>query len=379
MIVVAGRALRKGPIPRSSRSSQYTQGVASRLRFAANKLSMSTFAASLGSDVAEGGRFKSMNWGENAGRVKKVGELSAVTFNMLAPCYKRLAERDLLGRNRREADVDWRERADETLTFFEGQLLQDFQIVSLQEFWLQDEYQKQFKRLVSRLGYSLHTLRRHPTRKEDAVATMVQTSVFHVKSYDNIFLCSTSDRVALVLWLEHRETKKNIIVANTHLSFPHSARDMDNQMSQMKFLLQAIDNFATSKCGCPEATRIVMGDFNVESSSEVCDLLRLGGYRSCIDTSPPPIVRGDDKVSRRFVSHRTHRHEDLGVDHIFFKPETFPLSADEGIARKHGSFFAADSVVLPQTSPCTAWDENFSISDHRPVGTKLIIGQQKDL
>jgi len=312
--------------------------------------------------------FKSLNWQDNEINLHKMGEFSVVTFNMLAPCYKRLEERDLLGRNRREADMGWQDRANETLAFFEGELLKNFQVVSLQEFWLNEDYHQQFKRLVSRLGFSLYTLRRHATRKEDAVAIMVQTSELRVKSYENVFLCSASDRVALVMWLEHKETKKNVIVANTHLSFPHTAKDVVNQKIQMEQLLLAMDAFATAKCGCPDASRIVMGDFNVEGSSEVCDMLRARGYHSSVDVSPPPIVAGDNKSSSEFVSHRTHRHEDLGVDHIFVKPEAFVEES------KKGSFFASDTRVLPDSAPSTAWDEEFSISDHRPVGAKVVIG-----
>lgn len=312
----------------------------------------------------------SHSWSDDKNKLTKIGQFKLVTFNMLAPCYKRLEDR-----RQRETDVGWQGRADQSVAFFERELLQNFQLVSLQEYWLNEEYSKMFKRLATRLGFSVYSLRRHPTRKEDAVAIMVQTSVLQVKGYDNVFLCAESDRVALLVHLVHRETKKNIIVANTHLSFPHTDYDRKKQMRQMEHLLSAMERFSTDKCRCPDASKIVMGDFNVECHSGVCDLLREQGYLSCMETSPANITVGDDKVSSKFVSHRTHRHEDLGVDHIFFKPEIFEVDGtDHGLL---GSLFAADSTVLPQSSPCTAWDEGFDVSDHRPVGSTLKIGIEK--
>ena len=191
-----------------------------------------------------------------------------------------------------------------------------------------------------------------------------------------------------------------------------------------------------------------MGDFNVESNSPVCEHLRESGYFSCFEVSPPenmscrgkssnsssssavdlattaavsltnssgsgssigshaeitslteserdiasPYGRGHARSSpaARFVSHRTHNHEDLGVDHIFIKPEPFsPTTTHLGDAPpqevtgretrgpRGEELFVDDSVVYPGSVCASNWfDEFYSISDHRPVGSKIIFGKR---
>jgi hypothetical protein len=54
-------------------------------------------------------------------------EMSMVSFNLLAPCYKRLATRNNQGRRMRESQDDalWNERAQKTLKFLQGSLRAD--------------------------------------------------------------------------------------------------------------------------------------------------------------------------------------------------------------------------------------------------------------
>jgi hypothetical protein len=84
----------------------------------------------------------------------------------------------------------------------------------------------------------------------------------------------------------------------------------------------------------------------VESNSPVCDHLRKCGFYSCFEVQPPVNVTDDsiteasiadmenESVSQashldgssirpivQFVSHHNHQSEDVGVDHIFVKPD----------------------------------------------------------
>jgi protein angel len=324
---------------------------------------------------------RSLRWESNQSDMAELGKLKLATFNMLAPCYKRLKGRrdPVTGRRVLEKNVDWRTRAEQALVFFRLELLPKFELIALQEFWLEDDYVEMFRTLLGALGYSLHILRRHPTRKEDAVAFLCRTSALQVKSYAHITLCEVTNRVALLMWLVHNESKRNIIVANTHLSFPHTPLDAEGQIEQIDILLHAMNTFANVKSDCPDSTRIIMGDFNVETDSQVCHHLTQSGYISCLDANPP---QGLSSL-RSFVTHRTHRNEDVGVDHIFFKPEVFSDGApvngtgtSTSTSGRAGSVFVADTFVLPAT-PCTVWDDLFTVSDHRPVGAHLVFGSEK--
>jgi len=387
-----------------------------------------------------------------------IGDFNIATFNLLAPCYKRLNTRDVFsGRRYREAsDIPrWTTRAKDTLEFFKNELYPT-SIIALQEFWLEENYRKRFQMEFEAEGYELRTLQR-TGKKMDAVALAIKRSVFEIKGSSNVLLCSQGDRVALLLWLLHRVTGKNVLVANTHLSFPHNVFDRMNQMRQMQTLTEAIDAFIKDN-NVGTATHIITGDFNVEAQSPVCDHLRESGYFNCFEVSPPSLTMGEPTSPTtlaqksigfpqtttnpskpivpltsypsnvvRFVSHRNHRSEEVGVDHIFVKPEYEVMepnhpriqnsSGDKEISGStghreaemninetktevgylsssrlrrnskieelpttfNGAVFVKDSSVLPRNLSCTQWPhEEFTISDHRPVGSTLIFARMKN-
>lgn len=321
--------------------------------------------------------YETSEWRYDNESYEPVAEFNVVTFNMLAPCYKRISgETSSTGRRERESDKSliWNQRAVDTVSFFEKELLSASSIIALQEFWLDKEYFAMFANCFQKKGYELRTLKRSGS-KMDAVAIAIKSDEFEIKGSEDVYLCSVGDRVALLLWLCHRQTGKNILVANTHLSFPHNVFDRMNQMRQMRKLTDAIDRYSKDHKVGP-STRIITGDFNSEVRSSVCDHLKSSGYQSSFEMSPPiqcgvnsrgsnnVIIGGDlnsgsarseggerrvdniecplrysidesmknngksDEPMKRFVSHRTHTNEDLGVDHIFVRPEG-PLTLEE--------------------------------------------------
>ena len=118
----------------------------------------------------------------------------------------------------------------------------------------------------------------------DAVALVVRRSDFEIRGQRNVYL-NSAERVALLLWLQHKGTGKHLLVANTHLSFPHTALDRIFQMRQVSSLVTEMDAFeAHSGLASAASTRIILGDFNVESHSPVCAHLRQAGYVSGLGT-----------------------------------------------------------------------------------------------
>ena len=83
-----------------------------------------------------------------------------------------------------------------------------------------------------------------------------------------------------------------------------------------------------------------------------------------------------------FISHRTHRQEDLGVDHIFFRPEMI-VQEDIPISEQYllspsstPCLYVSETAVLPKKVPCSFWPEDFQISDHRPVRAKMVFAKE---
>lgn len=379
--------------------------------------------------------YQTLDWNDHKRTHYSIGNFNIVTFNLLAPCYKRLPiiNEATHQRIREEEDANmWKTRARETLAFFQENILSSSSIVALQEFWLETEYSQSFERIFEETGYELKKLRRSSSRN-DAVALAIKKEFFTIMGGQDIVLCQIGHRVALLLWIRHKFTGKDILIANTHLSFPHSAMERINQMRQMRKLTSVIDSFAMNN-QIWGATRIILGDFNVVGESPVCDHLRSEGYFSCLEISPPKNIeestsistllpesrevlkplgnttltiesssREDDSASATpevivesmnpisrylvpFVSHKTHEAQSLGVDHIFVKPQfecrlTRSFDEDNSFSREircSGGLFVNGTEVLPHYLASNVWQSEFNISDHRPVGASLVIGRQYD-
>ena len=211
-----------------------------------------------------------------------------VSFNLLAPVYKRLSSLNTTTGRRHREDSDftlWNDRLTQTIDFFRSEIYNDAAIIALQEYWLDPKYRILFETQFKQHGYEVYILQR-TGEKMDAVAIAIKSDIFEVCGIENVHLCTYGDRVALLLWLKHRSTGFNLLVANTHLSFPHNTIDKINQVSQMKKLTSVIHEYA-SEHSISTAPALIMGDFNVESYSPVCDHLKSAGYFSCFEISPP--------------------------------------------------------------------------------------------
>lgn len=368
------------------------------------------------------------DWKEYKADYNPAVQINIISFNMLAPVYKRLQILNLETGNRKRESQNpqlWRARAKNALQFFRKEIFPFADILGIQEFWTDPQYFGIFYDDFQKFGFELRILQRTGS-KLDALVFAVKKDVFEVVNSLNVVLCTLSDRVALVLWLRHKVTGKSFIVANTHLSFPHSTQDKISQLHQMASLTNAMDEFARTNHIEKEATSMIMGDFNVEYTSRVCEHLRSLGYISCFEVSSPlnprlsshsmedALPRPKRKRVLRFVSHLNHRNEALGVDHIFVRaakdhsdiqkeeglnnnslqtiqtpmesgsnaPTSANSSTETNSARNHSDVagsrvFVDNSRVLPMKVPCTEWESDFLVSDHRPVGATLIIAEPK--
>jgi endonuclease/exonuclease/phosphatase family metal-dependent hydrolase len=255
----------------------------------------------------------------------------------------------------------WNDRANKAIKLLREEILPHTSILALQEFWLESNYSKIFSDEFARSGYQVRALQRS-SRKMDSVAILVNRRMFHIIGSECLTLCYVSDRVALLLWLKHIETGKDILFLNTHLSFPHNNFDRQQQLSQIHMIVNSIERYAKVN-NIPNATRIVTGDFNTEYQSPVCEQLTLAGYLSCVNIARP---RNLCDVDTSFVTHKTHLAEELGVDHIFIKPEMSQVKPN------HSTAYVEETTIVPVSLPCNTWNELFEVSDHRPLEAQIV-------
>ena len=194
---------------------------------------------------------------------------------------------------------------------------------------------------------------------------------------ESLILCHMTDRVALLLWLRHKSTHRDVLIATTHLSFPHLTVDSNNQLYQMKMITSLIDSFIDiNKIKSP--TSIITGDFNAEYDSLVCNHLLHKGYNCCSKMSPPINNVSD---TERIITHRNHLREDVNVDHIFVKSQIHALvnsdnSDDECKHEKNTEgLYMRQTEIIPAGLPHHHWCEDFTVSDHRPVSASILLSK----
>jgi exonuclease III len=296
---------------------------------------------------------ENLSWERNKDVFTATNQFTVASFNLLAPCYKRLPA------NMRESSDSelWTKRVAQTIDFCHSEIYGDGDIIGFQEYWLDSDYTALFKEGFDFHGYEVRHLKR-TGKKTDSVAIAVKKDVFEILGSENIYLCSIGDRVALVLHLCHKATGKTVLVANTHLSFPHSSFDRVNQMQQMKKLTNAMSQYA-AKHGIQSATRIVLGDFNVNSSSQVCDHLRKAGYFSCFEVEAPSNLLDTMSTSALNIADVAN-----GLSHSSFSSPQRSQSTNSGLGIGKSHQFECDSSLdfdrsqIPRAASISILDDN---------------------
>ncbi|CAF2676249.1 unnamed protein product [Rotaria sp. Silwood2] len=268
----------------------------------------------------------------------KYDTLSVCTFNILAPCYKRLSsEHD------RESFYHslWQKRHLSIIN-----LLQSLEInlICLQEFWLKNSLFIQLYKSNLSSKYSFYTLQRTGFL-DDGLAILVDSKRFKVVDKYDIKLNDIGNRIGLLLNLEFNE--KNILLINLHLTFPHYRFERRLRLKQMKRFLDLIYNYQVSKNLLNKSSIILCGDFNSSYHNDNVYQLVEKHFQSSYK-----FIHGNEP----HVTHLTHRNEELGVDFIFYKSNLLqPISSE----------------LIPHGCNHLIWNDHtkWILSDHRAIFT----------
>ena len=262
--------------------------------------------------------------------------LSVCTFNILAPCYKRLSSE--VDREGAHGEV-WRLRHQAIVDLL---LSLKIDVICLQEFWLK---RRAFVGLYeSRLSsrYSFHYIQRTGDL-EDGLAILVDRTQLTVQDQCDLRLNDIGNRVGLLLNVDYHG--QCLLIVNVHLTFPHGDLDQQLRLTQMKEFLRLIDDYQTSKNLLDRCSIILCGDFNGPSDNDLVYQLIEQHFLSSFRT-----IHGREAQ----VTHLTHRHEELGVDFIFYRSSLLRVLSSE---------------LIPRGSNENKWNDPFDwpLSDHRAV------------
>lgn len=265
--------------------------------------------------------------------------LSVCTFNILAPCYKRLSSEY----DRESAyDTMWQARH---LSIIKVLQSLDINLICLQEFWLKNPLFSQLYKSNLSSKYSFYTLQRTGAL-DDGLAILVDSNHVQVIDKCDFKLNDVGNRVGLLLHLRFRD--KDLLLLNVHLTFPHYRFERRVRLKQIKKFLELLSDYQKSKNLLDHCSTIICGDFNSSYHHDlVYQLIErnqfLSSYRFINGTEPN-------------VTHLTHRKEQLGVDFIFYKSNILqPISSE----------------LIPRGCNHLIWHDQsgWKLSDHRPVLT----------
>ena len=279
---------------------------------------------------------------------KMVNNVSVCTFNVLAPCYKRLSSEF----DRESAHESlWRSRHLSIIN-----LLQSLQIhfICLQEFWLDNPTFVHLYESHLSSKYSSYYVRR-TGGLDDGLAIFIDRTHFEVIDKIDLLLHDIGNRVGLLLHLQFNG--QCLLLVNIHLTFPHNVYDRRLRLTQMKQFLHLIEEYQIKKNLLNQCSIIFCGDFNEASDDDpVYQLILQKSFRSSYS-----IVHGKEPK----VTHLTHRDEQLGVDFIFYQSNILrPISSD----------------LIPRGCDQYKWQDssNWNLSDHRAILTTFQYSDQHE-
>lgn len=268
-----------------------------------------------------------------------ISDISVCTWNILAPCYKRLSSEY----DRESAyESQWRSRHLSII-----RLLQSLQlhIICLQEFWLDDPlFVQLYESHLSSIYSSYYVRRTHGLG--DGLAIFIDRKHFQLIDKVDLLLHDIGNRVGLLLHLQFHG--KCLLLVNIHLTFPHNAYDRRLRLTQMKQFLHLIEEYRKKKNLYNQCSIILCGDFNEASDNDpVYQFMTQQSFQSSYF-----VVHGIEPK----VTHLTHRNDQLGVDFIFYRSNVLrPVSSD----------------LIPHGCDQNKWEDSsgWNLSDHRAILT----------
>eukprot|EP00667_Euglena_gracilis_P005052 EG_transcript_5079 len=248
-------------------------------------------------------------------------QFSLMTLNIHVPIHKRLDD------GRREADCQ-AEYLPRNCRVVQRLLASNPSVACLQEFWVFSEaLLALYRSALEPAGYALHITPRTNSRG-DGLLTAVSRRDFDVLHVSNFQFYDCGDRVAQILHLRaagRPPGEAELLLANTHLMFPHNQNSTVIRLRQCAKMLAALRGYI-EQYGLGTIPIVICGDWNGTANGRVARFMQSQGFVSVYDELHGPSQRGT-----RWVTHLTHKGKTVGVDCIWLlnpSSQLGSLSAD---------------------------------------------------
>lgn len=342
--------------------------------------------------------------------------LTITTFNILAPVHRSM--NDL---NHRESEREdwWRPRAEGVADYI-SQKFSNSDVILLQEWWFDERFNTVFDSVMGDEFERVTERRPGPagdgneagmttTMRADGMCCLVRKKgkLELVKSEK---VLTGPQRIAQIIQCRERrsdgEEGRNVLIANSHLSFPGNQDPIINnqrQANEAGIILDAISK-ASAEWGRDtksfpenECLEVVCGDFNSDSCGLAAALVESPPHNFVNCASAAALgaqcdVGGKVNIG---VTHRNHLGERVSVDHIFLrlaqrnevekKKSRFQINRRNGVTARQqpqpmrdrsaalafGFLDAKGTRILSVRRGNIHLEGSTVLSDHRPVTAKI--------
>ncbi|CAL9213393.1 unnamed protein product [Arabidopsis halleri] len=258
-----------------------------------------------------------MRFNSNLASSMVESNISCTTFNILAPIYKRVDQKN---HTIRESDSRslWLARNQRILDLL---IHQRSSVICLQEVWVgNEELVNMYHDQLGTSGYTIFQLARTNSRG-DGLLTAIHKDHFKVVNYRELLFNDFGDRVAQLLHVKtvipfplngKQDVQQEVIIVNTHLLFPHDSSLSIVRLHEVYKILEYLEAYQ-KEIKLNHMPIILCGDWNGSKRGHVYKFLRSQGFISSYDDAH----QYTDSDAHRWVSHRNHRGNICGVDFIW--------------------------------------------------------------
>ena len=274
--------------------------------------------------------------------------------------------------NRRESEKEewWRPRA-EFVAQYVAEELRKSDVILLQEWWLRPEFEHIFDYHTS--PYFTRVAERRPGR-EDGMAVLIKKEG-SLELLESLPIITAPQRIAQLVHCRDKENRY-FGIANVHLSFPSSSDMLVNERRQTNEVKKAVRGFA--RLSSSNRLEVLGGDFNSNSGGLAARTMETNhGFVNCASCIAEQVLSQTGGQVNLGITHRTHRGEEVSVDHIFARI----TDGHDDASRTLGYLDALGTRVVD----CRRGDLDLDgcsfsskeecsldiISDHRPVTATL--------
>ena len=262
-----------------------------------------------------------------------VVSLTITTFNILAPVHRNQPEGRSNERESARRDL-WLPRAQNVASYISDKFGKS-DAVLLQEWWFDEQFTEVFDGILG-AEFELFAERRPGAdggeMRPDGMCCLVRKNgALEVLGSEKVL--TGPQRIAQMIHCRERclggsasGEKRDVFIANSHLSFPGDAdQDVNDQRQAreagiiLEALEERVEEHRAAAVGGGECLSVVAGDFNSDCNGLAAQAVESRDYVNCMSAVSGQMLSDVGGRVNLGVTHRNHLGQRVSVDHVFLR------------------------------------------------------------